>query len=257
MKQSLDVFFALLIVLMLHGCSGDGGSASTPQPTQAPPTQSPPIDPNLTVPVQTALANVVQHGFNQPFTISGSVDNSTPSNPAPPTPITGNGQFVLGPGNPSTLCTFPVLTAVQTITGTTIANGTSTPFSSTGTVHYRTDNTIVATSPPGELFLYNPYAYPEMIKAGETGQIGTGTQFNTNCTTMFFASTITGSYFATTDRADSLLVTFVSVRNDLGGGSTQTSTGYRINTRGDVSLVSITAVESFLGSAFKTLTFSF
>lgn len=143
------------------------------------------------------------------------------------------------------------------MSGTTIANGVSTPLSSIGAIYYRNDNTIVATRADGELVLFNPYTYPETIKAGETGQIGTGTQVNLDCTQTSFASTITGSYFATADSASSLLVTFVSVHNDLGGGSDQTSTVYRINTIGDVSLVSSTAVRSFLGTAFQTITFTF
>lgn len=82
--------FALLSIMALHGCSGDGGSASTTPPTPA-------SNPNLSVPVRIAVANIVQHGFNQPFTISGSVNNSTPSNSAPPVPLTEAGVWFKDP----------------------------------------------------------------------------------------------------------------------------------------------------------------
>lgn len=249
--MKLPSLFALLSVLTLYSCSGGSESASTPQSTQPPP------DPNLTVPLRTAIANIVQDGFNQTFTISGSVDNSTPSNPVLPTPITGNGRLVQGPATPATLCTFTVASATQVITGTTVANGASTPLSSIGAIYYRNDNAVVATRADGELFLFTPYTYPETIKAGETGQIGAGTQVNLDCTQTLFASTITGTYVATADSANSLLVTFVSVRTNFSGSSDQTSTVYRINTVGEVSLVSITAARSALGSVFQTITFTF
>lgn len=251
-------FILLLGVLALHGCGSDGGDSAATDPSTPPPAQGPPPDPNLTIPLRTAIANIVQKGFNQSFRISGSVDNSTPSNPAPPTPVTGNGQFVLGSATPTTLCNFQVSSAQQVISGTTVANGVSTPLSETGTIYYRNDNTIVATAPPGELFLHNPYSYPETIKAGEAGQIGTATQFNTDCTPRSFASTITGSYFASTDRANSLLVTTIFILdNKFSSAKTETTTVYRVNTAGDVTLVSIKTVRSFLGEIFQTLTFTF
>lgn len=244
-----------LLVALCSGCSGNGNdAASAPQPTPAP---QPVIDPNLSVPVRTAFANVVQNGFNQSFTISGSVDNSTPSNPAPPTRVTGNGRFVLGAGVPVTLCTFPVLQATQTTTGTTIANGISTPFASTGTIYYRSDNTIVATDSEDGFFLFTPVAYPETVKAGDTGPVGDGTQFNRDCTQTFFATKITGSYFVESDSATSLLVTFIAIQKDAGGGETQTTTIYRITTSGEITLKSITAARTFLASTYKTIIFTF
>lgn len=252
----LPALFVFIIALTFYGCSSKGDSPPMTTSTTTPPP-SPPIDPNMTVPVKTAFANIVQHGFNQSFTISGSVDNSTPSNPGPPTPVTGSGRFVLGSAIQDTLCTFQVFAAPQTITGTTIANGASTPFSTTGTVYYRADNTIVATSSAGELFLFTPQALPATVKAGDTGPTGTGTQFESNCTQSSFGDTITGSYLVASDSANSLLVTFVSVRNTVATGTEQTSTMYRITTAGDVTLVSITDVKTFLGTALQTFVFTF
>lgn len=241
----------LLTSVVLYGCGGGGDS---PSPT---PASQAPIDPNLTVPVQTALANVVNKGFNQAFTISGSVDNSTFNNPMPPTPITGSGHFTLGAGAPATSCGFPVLAATEVLTGTAIANGISTPFAGTGTVFYRSDNTTVARDSDGKLFLFTPVSFPQTVRAGDAGPNGDGTQISQNCTSIAFADTIARAYSVASDSATSLLVTFVEDQKSFGGSKTQTSTVYRIDTSGNIRLVSITAVQSFLGSVFKSLIFTF
>lgn len=243
----------LVGLILLAGCSGGDGESTSP-----PPAAQAPIDPNLTVPVQTAFANIVNKGFNQAFTISGSVDNSTPANPAPPTPITGNGQLTQGAATPATLCGFAVSQAAQVVTGTTIATGVSTPFSTTGTVYYRGDNTVVATDSAGQRFLFLPVSFPATVRAGDTGVTGTGTEVNTNCDQVSFGSNITGAYSVASDTANSLLVTFVeNERNPFSSSETQTSTVYRIDTSGNVSLVSVTATRSLLSSVFQTLVFTF
>ncbi|TKB68321.1 MAG: hypothetical protein E8D47_02345 [Nitrospira sp.] len=244
----------LLTSVVLHGCGGGGDS---PSPTPTPASQAP-IDPNLTVPVQTAFANIVNKGLNQSFTISGSVDNSTPANPAPPTPIGGNGQFTSGAATPATLCGFSVSQAAQVVTGTTIANGVSTPFATTSTTFYRSDNTIVGTQSAGEFFLFTPVTFPATVRAGGTGVTGTGTEVNANCDQVSFGSNITGAYSVASDTANSLLVTFVeNEKNPFSSSETKSSTVYRIDTSGNVSLVSVTATKSFLASVFQTLIFTF
>lgn len=150
----LGLFFALSV----GGCGGSGDSGNSDSPSPTPTTQAP-IDPNLTVPVQTAFANVANKGFDQTFTISGWIDNSTAVNPIPPTTIKGSGHLTLGAGAPATLFNNAVLAATLVITGTTIANGVSTPFATTSTIYYRSDNTTVATDTAGQLFLYTPYTY--------------------------------------------------------------------------------------------------
>lgn len=255
----LDVLTVSRLVLLaglvlLTGCSGGGdGESTTP-----PPAAEAPIDPNLTVPVQTAFANIVNNGFNQPFTISGSVDNSTQNNPVPPTPISGSGQFILGIGEPDALCGFQVSRAVQLVTGNTIANGVSTPFATTSRVYYRGDNTVVATDSAGQAFLFLPVSFPATVRAGDAGPLGAGTEIDSNCNQSSFGATSTGAYSVASDRANSLLVTFVrNQNNSFSGSSNQASTVYRIDTSGNVSLVSVTATRSFLGSVFETLAFTF
>ena len=240
--------------MSVYGCGG--GDSPSPAPT---PTAQAPLDPNLTVPVQTAFANIVNTGFNQAFTISGSVDNSTPANPAPPTPITGNGQFILGIGEPAALCGFQVSRAVQLVTGTSIANGVSTPFATTSSVYYRGDNTVVATSSLQQTFLFLPVSFPATVRAGDAGPLGAGTEVDSNCNPPpVFAATSTGGYSVASDRADSLLVTFVREQRNPLRSTDQSTTVYRIDTRGNVSLVSITTTRaSSGGSVFEILIFTF
>lgn len=97
-----------------------------------------------------------------------------------------------------------------------------------------------------------------MVRAGDTGSTGTGTQFNADGTKTAFGATITGTYTVASDSATSLLVTFVADQNNpFSSSESQTSTVYRIDTKGNVSLVSITVIQSFLGSVFQTLIFTF
>ena len=117
--------------------------------------------------------------------------------------------------------------------------------------------TTVATDSSGHLFLFTPVAFPETVRAGDAGVTGNGTQFNSNCTPTILGSKITGAYSVASDSANSLLVTMVRDKKDVGSGETQSSTVYRIDTNGNVSPVSITTTKSFLGSVYQTFVFTF
>lgn len=96
MYKTMTCGIVALFLMALYGCgSGDNPSLS--------PTTQTPIDPHLTVPVQTAFANFVNNGVDAPFTISGSKNESTQNNPIPPTALTGNGRLTIGPGDPGIL----------------------------------------------------------------------------------------------------------------------------------------------------------
>ena len=171
MKIVVGCILGKLLVTALQGCGSGDSSSPTLDSSPSPAAQSP-IDPNLTVPVQPAFAQIVNNGFSQPFTISGWIDNSTAVNPVHITPITGNAFLTLGAGTGTSLCGFAVLAATQIVTGTTVANGIPTPFSATAIVYYRSDNTTVATNAAGEFFLYLPYNLPATVRAGDSGTTG-------------------------------------------------------------------------------------
>lgn len=242
--------FALsMLLVVIYGCSGTGAdSSSAPPPTP---------DPNLTVPVRIAFANVVQHGFNQPFTLTGTQDESTPTFPAPRIDLTGNGQFILEPAIPTTLCGSPASRSNQTVTGTITANGVPAPFSSLGVLFYRSDNTTLATDSPKAFFMFAPVAYPDTVKAGDTGPTAEGTEFIRDCTGKPSPSKITGSYVVTADSVNSLIVTFFTLEKTPSGDETKTTTAYRITPTGAITLVSVVTTDKFIGSGFRTLTFTF
>src|SRR5689334_17001780 len=123
-------FGVLVIVfgLVVGGC-GDGGSGSSSTPT---PTAQSSTDPNLTVPVQTALANSSAVGIDKPLPVSGSSENSSVVNPSPPMPITGSGPLAFGPGmiGPFNGGPFNGITAIQStlaVTGITSAGSSTSP----------------------------------------------------------------------------------------------------------------------------------
>ena len=70
MYKTMTFSIGALFLMTLYGCGSGGGDT-----TQAA------IDPNLTVPVSTAFAQIANSGLNQSFTISGSIDQSTSANP--------------------------------------------------------------------------------------------------------------------------------------------------------------------------------
>lgn len=67
----------------------------------------------------------------------------------PLTPITGSGQLMREPATSATLLGFAVFQATEVLTGATVTNGVPTPFTSTGTVYYRTVHTTVGTDAGG------------------------------------------------------------------------------------------------------------
>lgn len=262
------VMLGLVGLVLLAGCGGGGGDS----PASTPAAQAPaPADPNLTVPVQTAFANFVNNGVDAPFTISGSKDNSTPANPIPLTPLSGNGRLTIGPGDSGTFTGGPfdgtaIHRTTQVLTGTITGNGQSTPISSTGQVYYRSDNyTALVSDFPGAYTVYDASTHPQTVKAGDTGPIRNGRRYANFADSLqperpfFHPDVVTAAYAVSSDTATTLLIRIIeTVRNVLFPGSDeQTQTVYRIDTSGNVSLVSITTTKESLGSVFQTLVFTF
>lgn len=241
--HSFQFSMAFLLLIWLSGCGGGGGS-STPAVV---------IDPNMTVPVQTAIASLVNNGINKAFTLSGWV--ATSSNPR--TPITGSGNLTIGQPTGVVFTSGPLngtvaLKSVQVITGTSIINGQSSPISGTATVYYSTSNyTILATVTSTSVSYYSPYTYPAVVKAGDTGSLGNAT------TGGLFPTTTTSVYSVASESANSLLVTIADAVESSDGGYITTQTVYQITTSGNINLMSITVNNFFLGSLYKSLTYTF
>lgn len=235
------IIWLALVGIMLTGCGG-GGSSSTPA---APPVV---IDPNLTVPLQTAMANLVNNGFNKPYTLTGWVDNSTGNNPnLPLTPLSGSGTVMIGTPV-SVVFTSGPLTGVTALKSVAVSTGT---VASTSTYYFNTsDYTILLVQSESKYFYYTPYTLHSTVKAGNTGAIGDSS------TGEFFATTTTtGVYSVDSDKADSLLVTFTETSSNFFS-EVITSTKYRITTLGKISPVSITS-DYYLTGHYKHVVLTF
>lgn len=243
-RLSLPV--ALVSVALLAACGG-GGSGSTAAAVV--------VDPNLTVPVQAAIASLVTQGVSKSFTLSGWIDHSTLANPVPHTPITGSGTLTIGPAstvvaNSGPLSGTSAFQSVQVLSGTATSGGQSSPISGTATAYYSTSNyTVLATWDGTNFSYYSPYTYPTSVKAGDTGTFGNAT------TGGFFPVTTSTVYSVASDTATTLLVTIASTMQD--SGVTTTRTVYRISTSGVIQLVSESVDKAFAGSAYQSVTYTF
>lgn len=242
-------YLLILLTLIVTACGGGGGGGDSG--SSAPPP-APIADPNLTVPFQTAMANLVNNGINKTFTVTGFVDNSTVTNPVPRTTITGSGTLTIGTPVSATFNGGSVLKSTQVVTGSATANGQSTPIAASAIVYYNAGNYTIAGSSTGTTtIVYAPYTNPSTIKAGSTGTLGTGS------TGGIFPTTTTNVYTVAGDSVSSLLVTLIDTVREGSGGKTTSQSVYRVTTSGVVTLVSIDVVKNFLGTDYQRLTYTF
>ena len=241
-------YLLVLLALTLSACGGGGGGDSG---SSAPPPATI-ADPNLTVPFQTAMANLVNNGINKTFTVTGFVDNSTGNNPMPRIPITGFGTLTVGTPVSATFNGGSVLKVTEVVTGSATANGQTTPIAATTNVFYNTGNYTVAGSTAGNVTtLYAPYTNPVTVKAGNTGTLGSGS------TGGLFATTSTTAYVVAGDSVSSLHITIIETQKEFLAATTITQSLYRVTTSGAVTLVSIDVVKNFLASDYQRLTYTF
>ena len=239
-------YLLILLAWTLSACGGGGDSGSTTPPP------APVADPNLTVPFQTAIANLVNNGINKTFTLTGYVDNSTGNNPVPRTPITGSGTLTIGTPTAAIFNGLSVLKTTQVVTGSAVANGQTITVAGSETVFYNTGNYTIAGSGTGSSPMrYAPYTNPSTVKAGSTGTLGSGS------TGGIFANTISSVYTVSGDSVSSLLVTVIDTLRESSGGKITSQSVYRVTTSGGVTLVSIDVVKNFLANDYQRLTYTF
>lgn len=237
-------------IFLVTACGG--GGSSTPTATAAVV-----VDPNLSVPVQTAIASLVTQGVSKSFVLSGWINHSTLAKPVPNTPITGSGNLTIGPSstvvaNSGPLTGISAFQSVQVVSGTSTSGGQSSGISGTSKVYYSTSNyTVLSTWDGTDFTYYSPYTYPTSVKAGDTGPFGDGT------TGGFFPLRTAAVYSVASDSATSLLVTISRTTGTYGGGSTVSRTVYRISTSGAIQLVSLTVDNALIGSVYQSLTYTF
>lgn len=214
------------LALLLGACGG--GSTST---TTASTTTTSAV---LTVPLQTASANLVNDGFNASVSISGWYGNTT-------TAATGNATISLQKAVGATLGSTSVLSNVQGILGTLDLPGGSTVSLSSQTTLYENTSTYatVALADSAEYVVFPTYTLPSTVQAGDTGQLGTATAY-TDTTLATQSGTIALSYSVEADTTSTLLVSFLYTYYDVNGvntGSQQLT--YQVDDSGDISFVSL------------------
>lgn len=248
----------LSIAALLAACGG-GGGGSTPAAPVTPPVVTPPVvvvtppvvsDPNLTVPLQAAFDNIRTKGLSGTFIVTGWDDSSAPSQALPPTSITGSGTYNMSAAVPSTYSGTAVLQAtevIQTTTNLPAATGTTT-----AQIIYNANSllkaiTVVGNKAKGTL----AFSIPATVKTGSTGSLGTYKEIAT-----IVSQTDSESFVVSSGNVNSLLV---SVVNDTTGsfGNQQVKTTFRVNTNGDVNLVSIETRLYSLGSTYRFMTYTF
>jgi hypothetical protein len=233
-NNKLGAILIATLIVLIGGCGGGGGS-STPS---IPPVV---VDPNLSVPFQTAMANLINNGVNKSYTLSGAV--------------TGSGTWAIGPATAVTI-TSGSLNGTSVLQSTLVATGTD---STTGTYLYSPSNyTLLKESFTSRNIYFSAYTNPATVKAGNTGTLGSGSD-----NTVFPASTITSVYSVASNAANSLLVTITdtwAVGGLVLAPSPDTivkKTVYNIDTSGNITLVSETETSYSLGSVVSTVNFTF
>jgi len=214
----------------------------------------------VTVNVAAAIGNLVNNGLTQSFTLSGYINNSTPINPMPNTPITGSGTLTIGPATSftytsGTLKGTAALRQVQALSGTATENGQSASLAAMNTIYYKpgTYNILeeVTSASSFNDYLYGAYTYPTTVKAGDTGTLGTAS------TGGFISYTRTDTYSVAADSPTSLLVTITDLLDQQVAGTVTSQTVYRISTTGSISFVSQTTSNALLGSVYEQLIATF
>lgn len=214
-----------VVALVLAGCGG--GSSSTTASTTTTSTV-------LTVPLQTASANLVNDGFNASVSISGWYGNTS-------TAASGNATVSLQKAVATTLGSTSVLANVQGILGTLDVAGGGTVSLSSQTTLYESTSTYatLALADSSEYVVFPTYTLPSTVQAGDTGQLGTATAY-TDSTLATRSGTIALSYAVEADTTSTLLVSFLYTYYDVNGvntGSQQLT--YQVDDSGDIAFVSL------------------
>ncbi len=221
LKKSL---LALVFALCFAGCGGGGGGDSSGSSGA---TQT------LSVPLLTAVANLVNNGIVVKFSISGSSGNAA---------VTGSGTLTDAPAVSATLNGAAVLKTTETVTGTVTVNGNSAPLSTSRIIYRNSSSFAEVVDDEGNPFIvFGSYSYPEFVKAGDAATLATGTIFSDN-TQSTKTGTVILSYAVATDAANSLLVTFID--SDFDNSNNKTAEGqttFRVDTSGNISFVSLKA----------------
>jgi hypothetical protein len=217
--NSKNTLVAVAFSMLLGACGGGGGDSSTGSAAQQP----------LSVPLQTAVGNLVNNGITVNFNVTGNVGT---------TAVTGSGTLTDSKATAAMLNGASVLKTTETLSGTLTAN-TTAAFNSTRTI-FRDPATFneVFEDDGNFVVAFPPFTSPTTVKAGDGGPLVTGTAFSDSTETVKIG-TVKRSFSVTADTATTLLVTFTD--SDFDNSNAKQSdnlTTFRIDTAGGIQFVS-------------------
>lgn len=221
MNHTKNLCVAIALTMVLGACGGGGGdSGGNSNPTPA----------VVSVPLQTAVANVVNNGITVNFAITGTVGG---------TAVTGSGTLVDAAAVGAMLNGATVLKTTETLSGTVMANNVSAPFSSTRTI-FRNPATFAEVEEDlgGPVVVFPNYVFPATVKAGDSATLVTGTSFASSAQTTK-TGTVVRSFSVAADTSTTLLVDFMESDFDINGVKlADDQLTLRVDTSGNVQFVS-------------------
>ncbi len=217
--NSKNTLVAVAFSMLLGACGGGGGDSNTGSATPQP----------LSVPLQTAVGNLVNNGITVNFNVTGSVGS---------TPVTGSGTLSDSKASAAVLNGASVLKTTETLSGTLTA-ATSASFNSTRTIFRDPATFNEVFEDDGDFVVAFPsFTAPTTVQAGDGGKLVTGTAFSDSTETTKIG-TVTRSFNVAADTATTLLVTFTDSEFDNSNvKQSDNLTTFRIDTAGNIRFVS-------------------
>lgn len=159
MKGMLQAVAVVVMTATLVACGG--GSSGTGG-------MSPP--PAASYNLQAGITNMVAMGLSANVSLTGSVTTNGVS-----TPFTGSGTYTLSKGASATFNGTAASSQVESISGTIMAAGQSSPLSTSVTNYYSTSGSAFLGQDEGTEFdvAQTPFDWPTSITGGSGGPLGT------------------------------------------------------------------------------------
>jgi hypothetical protein len=210
------LFVGLGFAALLTACGGGGSAPATG-----------PVSSSQSFPLKSAYSALIANGYTKSYDVSGSCKGFASETTAAPT----TGQTFNGVPALSTALTLTInLTTCPSVTATVNAyydsNFTPLGFSS-----------VNGSSSAYSVYL-PPLNIPAMVMVGNTGTIGTATNFTDSSKVALTGQTVF-SYAVEPDTASSAIVNLIFTTRDTAGNLTSTEQDrYRISATGALSPVS-------------------
>ncbi|WP_295992718.1 hypothetical protein [Rugamonas sp.] len=219
---------AVSVASLLAACGGGGGDAGS--------TTAPTAPVNASFPIQGAVISAYLHGLQQTLNVTGFASSG-----AITTPITGALTFTIGQPLSTTFNGAAALQVTQTITGSVVINGQSTPLNSTGNNLLSPSYAEVGSTGSGSYCVAStPGAFPATASAGQTGSIVAKACY-ADSSKSFGIGTETQTYATKAGSAANTL-DFQIIDNVYNAGGTLTETSaltYTINSAGVPTLTQV------------------